>query len=158
MDEDGQDDFRGIVGKIGWLGSLSRPDLAYDHVMLSSKLGKANWGDMKTAIKVIKKLKMEKSEMSFPELGSPEDWSIEGYGDAGYKSLPDKVSSCGGHVILLCNKIRGVSCVVNWRSRKLKRVVSSSTAAESLAINDCLDELFYVKFVLIELLGKQAIF
>ena len=69
--------------------------------LLSSKLGKATLGDMKTAIKVLRKLKMEKSEMIFPGLGSPDDWSIEGYGNAGFKSLPDKISSCEGRVVLI---------------------------------------------------------
>ena len=46
-----------LLGKIGWLGGLSSPDLAYNHVVLSTKLGKATIGDMKMAIKVVKKLR-----------------------------------------------------------------------------------------------------
>lgn len=91
--------------------------------------------------------------MKFVNMGPIEEWSLEGYGDAGFKSLPDKISSCGGHVVLVNNKNRGMSCVLNWKCKKLKRVVSSSTAAESLAVNETLDELVYVKSVLKELLG-----
>ena len=111
---------------------------------------------MKTAVKVIKKLKVEKSEMKFPDLGSFKDWSIEGHGDAGFKSLPDKMSSCGGRVALVRNVKTGAACVVSWRSRKLKRIVLSSTAAETLALNDTVSEIVYVKAVLKEMLGSVA--
>ena len=149
-------EFRTAVGKIGWVAQTSRPDISYDHLTLSTKLGNASVRDMKQAIKIVRKMKIDGTSMKFKHMGPIEQWTLVGHGDAGYKSLPDKISISGGHVILLCNKEIGVSCVVNWRSRKLKRVVSSSTTAESLAINDCLDELVYIKLVLMELLGKQA--
>ena len=91
--------------------------------------------------------------MRFVDLGSVENWTIEGYGDAGFRSLPDKTSSCGGYVVMITNKAEGKSSVLNWRSNEIKRVVSSSTAAEALAANETLDEMVYIKFVLRELLG-----
>ena len=54
------------------------------------------------------------------------------------------------------NNKRDIGCVVSWRSSKLKRVVSSSTAADALVVNDALDQALYVKDVLIELLGSTA--
>ena len=151
--EEDQKEFRAIIGKIGWLSQTSRPDLAFDNLVLSTKLGNATFDDMKHAIKIIKKMNCEDTEMKFADLGDPSKWSIVGYGDAGYKSLPDKVSSCGGHVVLLCNKDTKLSCVVSWKSKKLKRVVSSSTAAEALAVNDTLDEMVYIRSVLSEIFG-----
>ena len=156
LDDEGQGDFRAVVGKLGWVANTSRPDLAHDNLVLSTKLGNASVRDMKQAIKVMRKLKYGGTAMKFVDLGPIEEWSLEGYGDAGFKSLPDKTSSCGGHVILLRNTSKGVSCVLNWRSKKLKRVVSSSTAAEALAANDTLDAIVYVKSVLKELLGGEA--
>ena len=157
LGEDGQSDFRGIVGKIGWLGGVSRPDLAYDHVVLSTRLGKATVADVKQAIKVIKKLKVEQVQMMFPDLGNIKEWTISGYGDAGFRSLPDKTSSCGGQVVVIKNRETGAACVVSWRSRKLKRIVNSSTGAEALAFNDTVSELVYIKAVLKEMLGDEMI-
>ena len=117
------------------------------------KVGKACARDMKTAIKVIKKMKCEKTSMKFVNLGPIIEWSLEAYGDAGFKSLPDKLSSCSGYVLLLRNTKNGVSSILNWKSIKIKRVVGSSTAAEALATNDALDGLVYIKYVLKELLG-----
>ena len=156
LNEEAQELFRSCVGKIGWISMLSRPDLSFDSVMLSTRLGKANMKDLKLAVKSLRKVKSETTEIKFQDLGSPEDWFVEGHGDAGFKSLLDGVSSCGGQVVLVGNKKTGVYSVVSWRSRKLKRVVSSSTDAEALAANDVLDEIVYIKEVLKELLGSKV--
>ena len=42
--------------------------------------------------------------MFFPDLGDIEEWSVVGYGDTGIKSLPDKMSSCGGQVVMIVNE------------------------------------------------------
>ena len=155
MNSDGQEDFRGVVGKIGWLGGISRPDLAHDHVLLSCKLGKASYIDLKEAVKVVKKLKMENTSMTFPNLGDPKTWRIEGYGDASFKNLPDKTASCGGRVIVVKNDSTGTASVVSWRSKKLKRIALSTTAAEALAANDTISEMTYIKAVLVEMVGES---
>ena len=51
------------------------------------------------------------------------------------------------------NKVTKAACVVSWKSQKLKRIVSSSTGAEDLAINDAVSEIVYIKAVLKEMLG-----
>ena len=58
-------------------------------------------------------------------------------------------------MIRVSNIERGLSCIIDSKSKKLKRVVQSSTAAEALASNDALDSLVYVKSVLQELMGNQ---
>ena len=156
LEEDQQAEFRAAVGRIGWVANSTRPDLAYDNLTLSMKLGNATIRDMKHACRVIKRLKCDSTQMKFVDIGPIDQWTLHGYGDAGFKSLPDKISSCGGQVILISNNERNLSCVVDWRSKKLKRVVSSSTAAEALAANDTLDSLVYVHSVLVETFGDVA--
>ena len=156
LDEDGQAEYRTIVGRIGYVANSCRPDLAFDNLVLSLRLGKASFRDMKQACKIVRKLKYGDTAMKFVDLGPVEEWTIQGFGDAGFKSLPDKTSSCGGQVILVSNVQQGTACVLDWKSKKLKRVVTSSTAAETLAANDTLDEMVYVKSVLIELFKNRA--
>ena len=156
LNEYDQSEFRSIVGRIGWVAKSSRPDLSYDNLVLSLKVGKASQRDMKMAIKIIKKMKCEGTSIKFVDLGAIAEWTIEGFGDAGFRSMPDRTTSCGGCVILISNKSKGLSSVLNWKSNKLKRVVSSSTAAEALAANDALDEMVYIKCILTELLGSAA--
>ena len=44
LDEEGQAAFRAVVGRIGWVAGSSRPDLSYDNLVLSMKVGKATGG------------------------------------------------------------------------------------------------------------------
>ena len=155
LDVDGQAEYRAAVGKVGWLGGISRPDLAFDHVVLSCKLGKATQGDLKNVVKVLKKLKAESTEMMFPNLEDPKDWVLQGYGDASFKNLPDGTGSCGGKVIMLVISRTGLAGVVSWRSKKLKRVALSTTAAEAMAANETVNEMVYIKAVLIKVFGSQ---
>ena len=42
--------------------------------------------------------------MFFPDLGDTSEWSLVGFCDAGIKSMPDRLTSVGGQVVLLVNK------------------------------------------------------
>ena len=59
-------------------------------------------------------------------------------------------------MLVVANKAKNIGCVVNWRSRKLRRVVSSSSAGEALAVNDVLDEMCYIKQLLNEMVGEKS--
>ena len=48
------------------MSMLSRPDALFDNIALSSKLGKVTKEDLEYAIRVVRKLNMEKSIMYFP--------------------------------------------------------------------------------------------
>ncbi len=157
MDEDGQSEFRSLLGRIGWLGNHSRPDLVFDHISLSTKLGKATHGDYAYLVKIARKMTTGSSVIKFPKLGDTASWVIDVHADAGFKSLPDGVSSCGGQVILVKDSNSNAACVVSWRGRKLKRIVTSSSAAETLALNDGISELIFTKALLGEFFGVDRI-
>ena len=46
LSKEDQGEFRTAVGKIGWVAQTSRPDLSYDHLTLSTKLGNASVQDI----------------------------------------------------------------------------------------------------------------
>ena len=69
LDEDGQAEFRSIVGRVGYVANSIRPDLAYDNLVLSLRLGKASARDMKQACKITKKMKCDETAMKFVDLG-----------------------------------------------------------------------------------------
>ena len=48
-------------------------------------------------------------------MGDMSSWVIEVFGDAGYHSLPDKVSSCGGQVVMVRDTLSNNACVLSWR-------------------------------------------
>ena len=156
LDDHGQSEFRSLLGRVGWLGSHSRPDLVFDHISLSTKLGKATVGDHNSLLKIAKKMLADSTEMKFSKLGDLKSWVIDAYADAGYRSLPDKVSSCGGQVVIVRDTTSNAACVLSWRGRKLKRVVTSSTAAETLALNDVISEVLFTKSILGEIFGEKT--
>ena len=136
------------------MGYQSRPDVCFQAKCLSSKFGKATRSDLKAALKKMQKLQGEPTKMCFPDLGSVEEWTIVGYGDAGIRSMPDKLSSVGGQVIMITNVSKGQACVLNWRSKKLVRKVVSSLAGEALALVATVGEIVYNKAILKQIFGE----
>merc|ERR1712155_406829 len=90
-----------------------------------------------------------------PDLGNMEHWVLVGHGDAGIKSMPDKITSVGGHVVMMVNKETSKTCVLGWRSRMLKRKVISSLAGEALAMAGTIGEIVYTKAILLQIMGKR---
>ena len=87
-----------------YVGFQSRPDVCFEGKCLSSKFGKASKKDLKSAYKTMQKLKGKETCMIFPDLGETSEWSLVGYSDAGMKSMPDKLTSVGGQVVLLVSE------------------------------------------------------
>ena len=152
---EGQSQFRGLVGKLNHVSSNGRPDLCFEAKSLSTKFGKAKQKDLKSAVKKLLKVKSQTTKMIFPDLGEVANWIVIGHGDAGIRSLPDKLSSVGGSVVMLANKETKRVCVLNWRSKKLVRKVVSSLAGEALAMNDTIGEVVYNKAVLRQIFGPK---
>ena len=152
---DGQKIFRSHVARLLHVGYISRPDVCFEAKVLSSKYGKATKGDLKILLKKIQKLQGMRTTMFFPNLGPLEEWIIVGYGDAGIKSMPDKISSVGGQVILLVNTNKNLACVLCWRSKKLVRKVVSSLAGEALAVVAAIGEIVYNKAILRQIYGER---
>ena len=71
--------------------------------------------------------------------------------DASFKNLPDEGSQ-GGFIIFLCDK-EGNSSPIHWQSKKIKRNVKSTLAAECLALQEAAETAFYTKTILCEILN-----
>ena len=72
--------------------------------------------------------------MFFPDVGPVEEWHLVGYGDAGIRSMPDKVSSVGGQVVLLANQNQNVACVLHWKIQKVASKSCQLIGRQTLAI------------------------
>ena len=86
--------------------------------------------------------------MCLPDLGAVQYWMIVGYGEAGIKSMPDKLISVQGQVIMIVNAAVCRACILNWRAKKLVRKVVSSLAGESLVLVATVGEIVYNKAIL----------
>ena len=92
--------------------------------------------------------------MYFPNLGDIKDWTVEAYRDAGFRCLPDGVSSVRGWVMVETNRKKKTLCLVGWRSKKLKRIVKSPTGAEIVVMNKAIGEVVCIKAILKEMQGR----
>ena len=156
LNEDGQNNFRSFVAKLAMVGYQSRPDVCFEAKVLSTKYGKATKHDMKVLMKKIVKLKASTSVMMFPDLGPVDKWGLIAHGDAGIKAMPDKATSVAGSVIMLVNRDTGRTCILSWKSKKIRRKVSSSLAGETLAMVMAFGELIYTRSVLRFILGGRV--
>jgi hypothetical protein len=110
--------------------------------------------DLKRGIKLMKDVKFSESCINFPCLGDPRDWSIVVYTDASYANL-DGTHSTFGLIVFLVGD--GQSAPISWRSGKIDRVVRSTLAAETLALEKGLEEAYFVKSRLLEFLSESEL-
>ena len=142
-----------VTGQCNWVASQTRPDISFPVLELSMSCKNATVGHLLQANKVVKRIKTEPHYLQFPRLGSLSDLRLIVYSDASHGNLPDGVSSAGGHVVLLGGK-DGNCSPISWSATRLKRVVKSTTAAESLAMLEGLEDAIYQQSILSELLTK----
>lgn len=79
----------------------------------------------------------------FPKLGDLEKSKLLVYNDASHGNLPDGASSAAGFVIFLVGE-NNKCCPLYWESKKIKIVVKSILAAETLAATEAKDAAFYI--------------
>ena len=99
--------------------------------------------------KVVDKVKSKMIKVAFPCLDNIKDCHIECFSDASFGNLPD-CGSQGGMVIFLTSP-EGKRCPIYWQSKKIRRVVKSTLAAETLALSDCVEEAVHLSSLISEL-------
>ena len=99
-------------------------------------------------------MKSEDLALGFPYLGSILDCKLIAYPDASYTNLPDG-SSQGVFVVLLVNS-EGLFAPLPWQSKKLKREVKGTLAAETLAAVKAVKTGFLLTSILKELHNSQS--
>lgn len=142
-------DYRSAVGQLNWISTQTRPDISFDVCELSQLFNRASVGDMVRVNKVIQRVKTDAVKLVYPRLSSLSECYFECYSDASFGNLSDSGSQ-GGYIIFISDGT-GVRCPISWQSRKLKRVVKSTLAAETLALLDCAEAAVYLSSILAEL-------
>lgn len=77
----------------------------------------------------------------FPKL-NPNSLHLTLYCDASYNNLPDGGSQ-GGHIVFLCDDDDNC-CPIAWSFSRIKRVIHSTLAAETLSMTEGTGTAFYV--------------
>ena len=151
LDPGEQTIFRQIIGQLNWAVQGSRPDLAFDLIDLSTKLNSASVGDLIRGVKTINRLRDVHSEVKFPALNLS-SLKILTFTDASLGNLNNGTGSTHGSIAWICDN-SGKCCPLFWQSKKIKRVVRSTLAAEALSLQEGLEASVYFRHLIEEILG-----
>merc|ERR1712055_588828 len=109
--------------------------------------------DLIAANKLVKFVKSTQTEILFPKFNSLKKVYLKVYTDASFKNLVNG-NSQGGHIVFLTDGYN--SCPLVWKSAKIKRVVKSTVAAETLALADGCETAFMLSKLVSEVItGKK---
>ena len=135
--------YRVAVGQLNWLAGISHPEISFDVCQASAKIKSATVADIVDINKVIYKVNKEGAYIVFPKLDL-ESVHLRVYTDGG---------SQGGHLVLLAD-VSGSCSPLSWISSKIKRVVHSTLAVETLALNDGCDSAFYMSKLICNIMSS----
>ena len=148
IDENIRGKMRSVVGKLNWLSTVSRPDIAYQTCVMSTKVCSATQKDIVKLNKIVKNVVSTPLTLKFTPLTSVRNFVI--YTDAAYANLQNGYSQ-GAYIIFVGD---GNSLVpIDWSSHKLSRVARSTLTAEALALMDGIDAGLYYKYNLAKILS-----
>ena len=142
-------EYRALVGQLNWVATHTRPDIAFDVCELGVNYKEATVSDLIRLNKVIRRLKTDNLRLLFAKVENIEQCRLDCYADASFANLAGCASQ-GGFIVLLRDS-SGKSCPIFWQSRKIRRVVKSTLAAETLALLDCASAAVYIRAVLKEI-------
>ena len=131
----------------------TRPDLSFDLIDLSTKFRSGKVEDLIRARKVLLNLKTGNCKVFFPKLDLASIKFVI-YTDASFANINDGTGSVGGQLVFLVDKNHRAG-LIDWHCGKVKRVVRSTLAAETLSLVDGLENGVYHRVLFSELSGKK---
>ena len=150
--EEERSELRAAHGKLSWLATQTRPDLSYDVCDLTTSLKHGTVELIQKTNKVIKKAKYNRVFLHYPKLNL-KNVKVRCYADASLGKLTDGGSQGGFYVEL----VDGDKCApIQWQSKRLRRVVQSTLAAETLAMVEGMESAYLTSKILSEILHNST--
>ena len=144
---------RSVLGQLNWLACTSRPEISFPVSSLSSKVKTATIVDIIEANKIVKFVKTNPGFIKIPKLDI-ESIRVASYSDASFNNLTDGGSQ-GALITFLYDK-NGSCAPISWSSNRIKRVVRSTLAAETLAFTEGADSAYFVANLLEEIMPTNG--
>lgn len=155
LSEKERDFFKAAIGQLNWMSTQTRPDISFDVCELSVSYKNANIGDLIKLNKIISRVKSFVYRLYFQPLDDIKQCFFECYTDASFGNLSDGGSQ-GGYIIFLSDYY-GSRCPIIWQSKKIKRVVKSTIAAETLALLDGAETAVYLAELISQITGNEKL-
>lgn len=149
LTEHEKDQLRSKIGQILWVARQSRPDVMFDASNLASTLKHATIQTIHDTNKIVCKLKAKSVTLNFQHLGTGCPLKMVVFSDASFANLSDGGTQ-GGHFIVLMGE-NGQFCPISWQSKRIKRVVRSTLAGETLAMSEGIDNAIFLSTLFSEL-------
>ena len=122
-------DYQRVLGKLNWLGCVTRPDLKFD-IFLASQKKPPTVKDAKSLNKTVKRVS-DMDHLRYRQL-EIQNLRILLYSDASLGNLEDRVKSCKAFVLFLADN-KSVS-LISWSCKKIDKVCTSTLEAETKAL------------------------
>ena len=147
---------RTCAGQLAWVSNATRPDQAFLSSYLQGVQDKGLVSHVQLYNKGVREMKEKKVCLRFPSTVPISDWRLVCIADAGWATR-DSGDSQGGYLLLIAeskmlDRERARCWLVDWSSKKLKRAVRSSVAAETLSGQNGLDALELFQALMLETL------
>lgn len=148
-------ELRAITGKLNWLATETRPDLAFTVSQLGSSRATATVKTLIKANKIVRRVKQHDTYMFFPKM-DVDKMKVRCYADASHNKFEDGGSQGGIFIEIVC---QDKTSPASWNSKRIKRIVRSALAAETLAMAQAVEAGYLVSAILSDILyeGKQKI-
>ena len=147
---------RTCAGQLAWVANATRPDQSFLASFLQGIQDKGDVSHLQMYNKSVREMKERKVCLHFPPGIPLEQMRIMCISDAGWGTRANGESQ-GGYLLCLTvpamfERKRALCWIVDWQSKKLRRVVRSSTAAETLAGQNGLDAIEAFQAIMLETL------
>lgn len=135
--------FRNLIGALLYISSGTRPDISFSVNYLSRFQNSYDDTHYKYALRVLKYLILTKN-MKLTYCRNNNSEILKCYVDSDWAGDINDRKSTTGYVIKMFDN------VIFWKSKKQGTVTKSSTAAEYVALSECVSELKIVKDILLD--------
>lgn len=143
-----ESEFRSLLGSLQWMSDIARPDISFGISSLLGHVKDLTLKDCVMANKLLRKAKgCEPFHVSNLSLNM-DDLHLVVYCDASFGNLRDNGSQAGYVSFLVDSKNMNV---LEYKSRRIKRICRSTFGAELLSCNEAVDQILYIRDFLCEL-------
>ena len=147
-------ELRALCGQLNWVASQTCPDVAFYVCELTTKFGKVTYDDIQKANKVVKRLKYEQISLKYSFKGDLKEAKLLTFCDTLFANLTYGGSQEG--IIVFLGDRNGNVLPLSWSFRRLKRVVKSTLAAETLILVEAAEKSFWLTRIINEILNVDV--